>query len=248
MEKKPYVLWLIWQNQETRQRYHVGNLFHEDGKYTFKYELSGKRRTLTEATKNGYRPHLSFRDVKKTYVSDHLFGPFARRLPDKRRPDFNEILKDYGLPLDYTEMDLLRATGGRLATDPYEFVVPISVLEEQFYFDFYIAGWRYYDGYKIENQLQVGTNVNFQLEPSNEEDNKAVIVLSDSKGHKLGYIPAFYSGFMFDVIENKQKYEAKIEKINPYAKPQLKVNISIVGRLMKEYSTKSENVEPLQYI
>ncbi|WP_163538154.1 HIRAN domain-containing protein [Gracilibacillus sp. YIM 98692] len=249
MEKKPFVLWLIWQNQETRQRYHVGNLFHEDGKYTFTYELSGKRRTLTEAMENGYKPHLSFRDVEKTYVSNRLFGPFARRLPDKRRPDFHEILKGYGLPLDYTEMDLLRATGGRLATDPYEFVAPISVIGDHFYFDFYIAGWRYYDGDKIESQLQAGSNVNFQLEPSNKEDNKAVIVLSDNQGHKLGYIPAFYSEFMFDVIENNQKYEAKIEKVNSYAKPQLKINISIVGQLMKGYTTtNSEDVEPLQYV
>ncbi|THE13996.1 DNA-binding protein [Bacillus timonensis] len=249
MEKKPYVLWLIWQNQDTRQRYHVGNLFHEDGKYTFSYELSGKRRTLFEAMESGYKPHLSFRNVEKTYVSDRLFGPFARRLPDKRRPDFNEILKDYGLPRDYTEMDLLRATGGRLATDPYEFVAPISVLDDHFNFDFFIAGWRYYDGDTIENQLQVGSKVNFELEPSNKEDNKAVIVLSDSKGHKLGYIPAFYSGFMFDVIRNNDIYEAKIEKVNPYAKPQLKVNISIVGRFKKGYSTTSiKDVEPVQYV
>nr|WP_269321878.1 hypothetical protein [Oceanobacillus salinisoli] len=39
-------------------------------------------------------------------------------------------LKGYGLPPDYTEMDLLRATGGRLATDPYEFVAPTSILDD----------------------------------------------------------------------------------------------------------------------
>lgn len=249
MVRKPYVLWLIWQNQETRQRYHVGNLFHENGKYTFSYELSEKRRTLFEAIENGYKPHLSFRNVEKTYVSDRLFGPFARRLPDKRRPDFNDILKDLGLPLDYTEMDLLRATGGRLATDPYEFVAPISVWNDYFNFDFFIAGWRYYEGDAVENQLQVGSKVFFELEPSNKEDNKAVIVLSDSKGHKLGYIPAFYSGFMFDIIRNNDIYEAKIEKINPYAKPQLKVNISIVGKLTNGFSAaNNEDVAPVQYI
>ncbi|MTT32226.1 DNA-binding protein [Terrilactibacillus sp. BCM23-1] len=249
MVKKPYVLWLIWQNQETRQRYHVGNLFHEDGKYTFSYELSGRRRTLFEAMENGYQPHLSFRNIEKSYVSNRLFGPFARRLPDKRRPDFKEILKDFALPLDYTEMDLLRATGGRLATDPYEFVAPISVLGDHFHFDFFVAGWRYYEGDKIENQLQAESHVTFELEPLNDEDNKAVIVLSGKKGYKLGYIPAFYSGFMFDVIRNKDIYEAKIEKINPYAKPQLKVNISIVGRLKKGYYTTShEDVEPVQYV
>lgn len=249
MEKKPFVLWLIWQNQETRQRYHVGSLFHSDGKYTFSYELSGQRRTLNEALKIGYKPHLSFPDIHNTYVSDRLFGPFARRLPDKRRPDFAEILKDYGLPLDYTEMDLLRATGGRLATDPYEFVAPINVIEDYFSFDFYIAGWRYYDGEKVANKLRIGTKVNFELEPSNQEDEKAIIVLADNEGQKLGYIPAFYSGFMFDVIRNKEVYEAKIDKVNPHAKPQQKVNISIVGRLRNDYSfLNSNDVEPLQIL
>ena len=178
-----------------------------------------------------------------------MFGPFARRLPDKRRPDFKDILKDYGLSLDYTEMDLLRATGGRLATDPYEFVAPVSVFEGHFHLDFYIAGWRYYDGEKITNQLKVGTKINFELEPLNKEDNKAVIVLSDNDGHKLGYIPAFYSSFMFDVIRNKEMYKAEIDKINPYAIPQLKVNISIFGQLMNDYSTTSSNdVAPLQVL
>lgn len=42
MAKRPFVLWLIWQNVETRQRYHVGNLSSLNGEYTFSYELSGK--------------------------------------------------------------------------------------------------------------------------------------------------------------------------------------------------------------
>ena len=45
MQKNPCVLWLIWKNQETRQRYHIGNLFHENGKYIFSYELSGSAET-----------------------------------------------------------------------------------------------------------------------------------------------------------------------------------------------------------
>lgn len=249
MVKKSFVLWLIWQNQETRQRYHVGSLSHQDGKYIFSYELSGKRRTLLEAMENGYKPHLSFPNIHKVYTSNQLFGPFARRLPDKRRPDFHEILVDLGLPLDYTEMDLLRATGGRLATDPYEFVAPITLIEDQFCFDFFIAGWRYYDGEKVANELEEGAKVNFELEPSNEKDPKAVIVLTDNYGYKLGYIPAFYSGFMFDVIKNNGQYEAKIEKINPSAKPQLKVNVSVKGQLNQGFSVSNKmDMEPLHIL
>jgi len=39
-----------------------------------------------------------------------------------------------GLTPDCTEMDLLRATGGRLATDSYEFVAPIYVHGDHFDF------------------------------------------------------------------------------------------------------------------
>ncbi|HHY21921.1 MAG TPA: DNA-binding protein [Bacilli bacterium] len=246
MGKNGFVLWLIWQNQETRQRYHVGNLVHSDGQYSFYYETTGKRRTLNEAMESGYIPHLSFRDIHKTYVSDRLFSPFSRRLPDKRRPDFHTVLRDLGLTLDYTDMDLLRATGGRLATDSYEFVVPISVFEDSFHFDFYIAGWRYYDGDNIESHLNKGLKVRFELEPENEKDPEAVIVLRDNKGHKLGYIPSFYSGFMFDVLKRNDWFKAQIEEINVHAKPQLKAKVSVVGQFnYHNLTTDSENLQML---
>ncbi|WP_430734239.1 hypothetical protein [Fodinisporobacter ferrooxydans] len=101
----------------------------------FHYEWNEYRRKLPEAMDHGYSPHLAFRDTQKIYVSDVLFGPFARRLPDRRRPDFQLLLKEHGLSMDYTEMDLLRVTGGRLATDSYEFVAPIYVQGNHFDFN-----------------------------------------------------------------------------------------------------------------
>jgi hypothetical protein len=230
MKKRPFVLWLIWQNTETRQRYHIGNLSSLNGEYTFTYELSGKRRTLLEAMENGYRPHLAFRNIHKVYKSNRLFDAFARRLPDRRRPDFNDLLQTLGLTNDYTEMDLLRATGGRLATDPYEFVSPIYRYDDHFDFDFYVAGWQYYEGENALQELKAGEKVKFELDLENPEDNKAVVILATQSGYKLGYVPAFYSGFMFDVIKNDGKFVAKVESVNFHAKPQLKANIFVVGQ------------------
>lgn len=193
MKKRPFELWLIWQNVETRQRYHVGRLLYEDGIYTFSYEVKGYRRKLAEAMDHGYKPHLAIPDTNKTYTSKTLFGPFSRRLPDSRRPDYPSVLQELGLPLESTEMEILRATGGILATDSYEFVSPIFVEDDFFALDFFVAGWRYYDGDSVINQLQLGDRVNFSLDPDNREDNKAVVVMSVN-GEKLGYIPAFYSG------------------------------------------------------
>ncbi|GAA0455556.1 HIRAN domain-containing protein [Alkalibacillus silvisoli] len=234
MNKHAYELWLIWQNPQTRQRYHIGRLLHDSDSYSFRYENSGYRRKLKEAMENGYKPHLAFPDINKTYSSNKLFGPFARRLPDNKRPDFHSILQDLGLPTDYTNMDLLRATGGRLATDTYEFVAPIFTSNSHFDFDFYIAGWRHYDGDQIIHNIQPGEQVRFELDPDNEQDSKAVIVLSDKYGKKLGYIPAFYSGFMYEVIKNSSTYNANIATVNPKAVPQLKVNIAVVGKFSKD--------------
>lgn len=230
MRKRPFELWLIWQNAETRQRYHVGRLLQQDGVYKFTYETSGSRRKLADALDNGYRPHLAFPDTNKVYTSNKLFGPFARRLPDIRRPDYQTILQDLGLPRDCTEMDVLRATGGILATDTYEFVSPIFIEDNHFDFDFFVAGWRYYDGESVIDQLRSGDFVDFSLDPENPEDHKAVLVMSVN-GERLGYIPAFYSVWMFEIIQKKCTFQTRIESIHPHAVPHRKVNISIVGEL-----------------
>lgn len=230
MRKKRFELWLIWQNVETRQRYHVGKLVYEDAIYKFSYETDGYRRKLSEAMDNGYRPHLAFPDIYKKYSSRALFGPFARRLPDFRRPDYLDVLLELGLTAETNEMELLQATGGILATDSYEFVSPISIENAQFEFDFFVAGWRYYDGEKVINQLRINDVVEFSLAPDNEQDEKAVVVMSIN-GEKLGYIPAFYSGWMFEVIEKNCGYRAHVTAINPQAVPHRKVSISIIGEV-----------------
>lgn len=230
MRKRPFELWLIWQNVETRQRYHVGRLLHDDGVYTFLYETNQYRRKLAEAMDNGYRPHLAFPDINKTYTSMKLFGPFARRLPDTRRPDYPLVLRELGLSTECTEMDVLRATGGILATDSYEFVSPILAENDLFALDFFVAGWRYYEGDQVIGQLKVGDSVKFLLDPQNDHDHKAVVVMSIN-GEKLGFIPAFYSGWMYEVIEKECIYQATVEAIHPQAVPHRKVCISITGKV-----------------
>src|SRR5699024_8514383 len=230
MRKNSFELWLVWQNVETRQRYHVGRLLYEDNIYKFRYENQGYRRKLQEALDSGYRPHLAFPDTNKVYTSTKLFGPFARRLPDPRRPDYRNVLKSLGLSVRDNEMEVLHATGGVLATDSYEFVSPIVVEGNHFYLDFFVAGWRYYDGDSVINQLRIGEQVELCLDPENPEDHKAVQITT-MNGDVLGYIPAFYRGWMFEIIEKNSNFKVAINKIHSQAVPHRKVNITITGEV-----------------
>lgn len=248
---KPYLLWLIWQNVKTRQRYHVGNLIHMDGLYVFQYENTKKHRGLREALRNGYHPHLAFPDFKKVYVSEKLFGPFLRRLPNKSRPDFWDLLQKFGLSKDYTNMDLLRATGGRLATDSYEFVHPVYIDGEHFDFDFHIAGWRYYEGEKHLHNIAVDTKLLLELESNNRQDPHAVKVITID-GYHLGYVPAFFSEFLTKVLNEKCFLEVKIDRIDKNAIPQLKVNVTVSGKLKSllemDCSLVSKDLSPVQAV
>lgn len=85
--------------------------------------------------------------------------------------------------------------------------------------------------------MQVGDNVEFSVDPGNESDHKAVVVMSVN-GKKLGFIPAFYSGWMFEVIAKDCDYEARVEAIYPQAVAHRKVNISIVGEVSQHLNIK----------
>ena len=196
---------------------------------------------LKEAMDNGSRPHVAFPDINKTYTSTKLFGPFSRRLHDPRRPDYSERLKELGLSPKPTEMEVLRATGGILATDSYEFVTPIFIDEDYFALDFFIAGWRYYDGERVIHQLKVGDTVHFLLENDNDKDNRAVIVMS-MNGEKLGYIPAFYSGWMYEILKRNCDYKVRVVAIHPQAVPHRKVRISVVSINIQEVLLEQEDL------
>lgn len=199
MTSRVYELWLIWQNPRSRQRYHVGTLAHRENEYSFTYALHGPR-TLSDALADGYRLHLAFPDAHKTYCSRKLFAAFSRRLPDVNRSDFSRILNRIGLSTAHTPMDLLRATGGRLATDTYEFVAPLTLHNGRLEIDFTVAGWRYYEGETVREKLRLNTPLQVKLESTNPFDDNAVLVLYESSA-KLGYVPAYYSWAVAELLK-----------------------------------------------
>ncbi len=77
-----------------------------------------------------------------------------------------------------------------------------------------IAGYYYYDGQLIENQLNPGTPLRLQREPDNKYDSNAVAVYY--KQHKLGFIPRKDNKVIAGMMDGGIKIDASIFNIIPY--------------------------------
>ncbi|RWZ50123.1 DNA-binding protein [Halobacillus fulvus] len=236
------LLWLVWQNPNTRMKYHVGNLlFVADDGYYFEYDKTNKPRGLQDAIKNGFTTFFAFPDLSKSYYSPFMFHAFSRRLPNKERPDYNSLLQLYGLTSSSHEMDILRVTKGKTATDSFELVSPLLMDEDTFSVDFYIEGWRYYDGDTSLDTLEKDQELILVREPDLDEDKYAVEILSPSNV-KLGYIPAVYAEFISTLLKEGQSVKMTVKAINESGIPQMKVLVHVTGVLPLNLREKYPNL------
>lgn len=214
-------LWLIWQNPNSRQHYHVGTLKHLDDGYTFKYTNNLQRRGVKDALADGYTLHFSFQKIDKSYHWESMPAVFMGRMPDRKRVDIDEILESFSLKEDCTDMELLRATGGRQATDTYYFVSPPDNCEEGKKIQFYLAGWSHYKE-NLTFDLSADSQVVMKKETTNERDPKAISLYVNDQ--KIGFVPAFYCECFFEVLDDGN-VRSRILNFNKNAIPQLQVLI-----------------------
>lgn len=115
MEKD--LVYLVWIDVNTGNKYKVATLYKENKTYYFKYILENVR----EAQKNGFELLIAFPQLNALYDNPKLFATFAARLPEPTRPEIKEILGTYGMT-EYDAFELLKRSGAKLPTDNYEFV------------------------------------------------------------------------------------------------------------------------------
>ena len=111
------VVYLVWKDQRTGNKYKVAKLYKENDVFYFKYIPEN----VKEAKKDGFELLIAFSQINATYENPHLFAVFAARLPEPTRPEIKEILATYGMT-EYDDFELLKRSGAKLPTDSYEFV------------------------------------------------------------------------------------------------------------------------------
>ena len=94
-------------------------------------------------------------------------------------------------------------------------------------FDCHIAGFTYYDGLDVINNLRLGTVVTLQAEPENPYDPNAVAIYFE--GTKLGYIPQAKNSIVSTLLYfgHGDILESKINSYNSQTSPENQFRIVV---------------------
>ncbi len=186
---EPDKLVLTWQppdeRSQPRTRRVIGEVYPNQEGYAFRYLKETP--DYAEAEKAGFRGFPAFKQNDNGEIQQGVLESLLRRLPSRRREDFDQYLARQALPAPFEHSDfaLLGYTGGKLPSDGFALVplfspnrVPCDYLLE-------VAGTRHVFLGDI-SVLRVGEAVSFELDPGNPVDNDAVAVVHE--GQRIGYV------------------------------------------------------------
>ncbi|WP_404361386.1 hypothetical protein [Methylotuvimicrobium sp. KM1] len=120
---QPNRLLLVWQAPEgkSRKRFVVGEIRLEGKHYTFRYLANTK--DFADARIEGFVCYPAFRKLTQEY-NESVLETFLRRVPPRKRGDFNKYLKQWRLSpeVDISDFALLGHTGAKLPNDGFSLI------------------------------------------------------------------------------------------------------------------------------
>ena len=92
---------------------------------------------------------------------------------------------------------------------------------------FCIAGFSHYDGFKVFDQLKIGTKLSLELEPDNPYDPKAVAIRLE--GIKLGFVPAKLNSSIYQLMffGYGDILECFVTQVDPETHPESQVRVTV---------------------
>jgi len=214
-------LFVAWQDPESRRYFPVARLVSHldttENCYEFAY-IEGAQK----AAEKGFQPFRSFPDLNTVYHDSELFTFFSNRLMSRKRPDFNEHVKQLGLdPESACDMDILVRSGGVRTTDSIE-LFPLPVFQEveggTCYKTFFLMhGFRHL---KPESQnrilsLQFGDTLRLAHEVDNPVDSKALVLLPNGDIDHVGYVPHYLLSDVLKLEEKCPEIKITVAQVNP---------------------------------
>lgn len=217
------ILYLAWQDADTRRWFPVGRLRKlADQRYEFVY-LRGYSEAHAQA---GMSPILGFPSPEARYVSDALFPHFQNRVMPRSREDYPVYLERLGLheqPRD--PLEILARSGGWKVTDAFSYYLfpePAATLspdgERRYVVCFFIHGMRYAQPAAQERarRAKLGEELFLMNDFQNPADPGAIAIRTH-ENHLLGYVPRFYCADLHELRRRGQAIALTVEHVNATA-------------------------------
>lgn len=95
---------------------------------------------------------------------------------------------------------------------------------------FKVAGYQYYNGDQIINNLMIGDELEINAEPGNKHDKNAVMI--SSNGIKIGYAPMIDNKMLSELLLHDMKLHCVVSEVLPEEDPwnRLTVQVFLEGK------------------
>jgi hypothetical protein len=215
------ILYLAWQDPQSRQWYPVGKLSVEDGVYRFVYTAGAKR------SKN-FIPLGFMQDLHAEYRSHDLFPLFANRLISKKRPEYKDFLRWLDFREDEADpLVLLARTEGVRETDSLTvFPCPERTPQGKYVAHFFGHGLRHLpDEARLRvSRLRPGDHLYLMPDMQNPHDEYALALRTDDPATIVGYCPRYIScDFLQVLLNNPATVDVHVKQVNADAPIQLRL-------------------------
>lgn len=219
---EPTRLLLVWHSSNSdapRSRRVVGELvrYGEDAAFRYLKGTDDFRLALEE----GFHEFPAFSDAKDEESKLGALDVFVRRLPPRKREDFQEYLSQYNLPTNFTgsSFALLAYTGARLPSDTFELCPDLSDATAPLDLIIEVAGLNFYA--KEGSTFNEGDAVNFERDPGNTHDPSAVKVMHNNM--HIGFINKALAPSFASLLEAGNVQGSVIRFSNNKGRPRLLV-------------------------
>jgi len=215
------VLYLAWQDPQSRQWFPVGKLSSEGGIYRFVYTKGA------ELSKN-FIPFGFMQDLHAVYKPEALLPLFANRLISKKRPEYRDFLRWLDLREDEADpLVLLARTEGVRETDSLTvFPCPERDVDGKYVVHFFSHGLRYLPSEaRIRiSKLHSGERLYLMPDPQNPHDGFAIALRTDDPATIVGYSPRYISRDFLEILENDpDAVQVRVKRVNTDAPIQLRL-------------------------
>jgi hypothetical protein len=207
---EPDRLLLSWQTPGERLRMFVAELIRNSDDADLIYLKESE--DFSRAQSLGFDGYPGFDN--KTGVHKNVLTSFMKRLPPRSRGDFDRFLDALRINAEagISDFALLGYSGAKLPDDDFTIIHPFENASVPFELMLPVEGYQHYQDELPLADLSMDMQANFEAEPDNPKDSKAIKIIID--GIRAGYICRGLTASFHKWMQSDLTISAYVERIN----------------------------------